>query len=57
MFVIVMPTEVKKGQAVFLGYLLSNVVAARVSTQGEVWWYPAVADNASPVLLSRSVLH
>lgn len=29
MFVIVTPTEVRKGQAVFLGYLLSNVVAAR----------------------------
>ena len=30
MFVIVMPTEAKKGQAMFLCYLLSNVVAARV---------------------------
>lgn len=30
MFVIVMPTEVKKEQAMFLGYLLSNVLAARV---------------------------
>lgn len=30
MFAIVMLREVKKGQAMFLGYLLSNEVAARV---------------------------
>lgn len=58
MFVTVMPTGVKKGQAMFLGYLLSNGIPAKVKAYaaeqtasaaccslGEVWWYPPAREQ------------